>query len=208
MVVVGVRAYGDVNSNWPHWGGCSWLHLSRGGEPSAVRTGGYPQKMQVGSRSISVEEGFDSMRGSQWLAGVEAKISVAPVQGPSLVSGGVAQSGDRKARPFWPEVLTPGGAPLDDREMSWGDLAFDTDLVAGMLGHPHGAPPLHLCDIQLGQCRTIEPSALQLLAKELCCGTWSAWWLGAWVRLDFEGAPQIREGLRSPLTNERTRSIK
>ena len=114
------------------------------------------------------------MRGSQWLAGVEAKISVAPVQGPSLVSGGVAQSGDQKARPFWPEVLTPGGAPLDDREMSWGDLAFDTDLVAGMLGHPHGAPPLHLCDVQLGQCRTIEPSALQLLAKELCCGTWSA----------------------------------
>jgi hypothetical protein len=43
------------------------------------------------------------------------------------------------------------GAPLDDREVSWGDLAYDADLMAGVLGHPHGAPPLHSCDIGLRQ---------------------------------------------------------
>jgi hypothetical protein len=55
---------GDVNSNWPHWGGCSWLDLSRGGEPSAVRTGGYPQKMQAGSRSISVRRSSTRCEGA------------------------------------------------------------------------------------------------------------------------------------------------
>jgi hypothetical protein len=43
-----VQVSGDVNSNWPHWGGCSWLHLSRGGEPSAVRIGGYPRRCKWG----------------------------------------------------------------------------------------------------------------------------------------------------------------
>ena len=50
-----------------------------------------------------------------------------------------------------PEVLTPGGALLDDREVSWGDLAFDADLMECVLGHAHGAPALHSCDIQLRQ---------------------------------------------------------
>jgi len=82
---------------------------------------------------------------------VEAKVAVAPVQGPGLVGGGVTQAGDRKGGPFGPEVLAPGGTPLDDREVSWGDLAFDADLVAGVLGHPHSAPPLHSCHVQLRQ---------------------------------------------------------
>ena len=97
------------------------------------------------------EEVFDLVRGTQWLVEVEAKIAVAPVQGPRLVGGDVAQTGDRKARPFRPEVLAPGGAPLDDGEVSRGHLAFDAHLVAGVLGHPHGTPPLHACDVQLRQ---------------------------------------------------------
>jgi hypothetical protein len=64
-----------------------------------------------------------------------------------LVGSGVAQARDREAGPFWPGVLVPGSAPLDDREVSRGDLALDADLVAGVLGHPRGAPPLHSCDV-------------------------------------------------------------
>ena len=30
---------------------------------------------------------------------------------------------------------------MDDREVSCGDLALDADLVAGVFGHPRGAPP-------------------------------------------------------------------
>ena len=82
---------------------------------------------------------------------MEAEIAVAPVQGPRLVGGGVAQAGDRKAGPFRPEVLAPGGAPFDDGEVSWGDFALDADLVTGVFGHPRGGPPLHSCDIQFRQ---------------------------------------------------------
>ena len=53
--------------------------------------------------------------------------------------------------PFRPEVLTPGGTPLDDGELSWGGLAFDANLVAGVLGHSRSAPPLHSRDVQFGQ---------------------------------------------------------
>jgi hypothetical protein len=28
-----------------------------------------------------------------------------------------------------------------------GNLALDADLVAGVVGHPRGAPALHLCDV-------------------------------------------------------------
>ena len=94
------------------------------------------------------------MRG-KWLVAVEAKVAVAPVQSPRLFGGGVTQTGDRKGGPFRPEVSTPGGTPLDDGEVSWGELAFDADLVAGVRGHPRSAPPLHSCDIQLGQCHRI-----------------------------------------------------
>jgi len=45
----------------------------------------------------------------------------------------------------------PGSAPLDDREVSRGDLALDADLVAGVFGHPRGAPLLHSSDLYLGQ---------------------------------------------------------
>lgn len=63
------------------------------------------------------------------------------------LSAVVAQAGDRKAGPFRPEVCALGGAPLDDGEVSGGDLALDADLVAGVFGHPRCAPPLHSCDV-------------------------------------------------------------
>ena len=53
-----------------------------------------------------------------------------------------------KAGPFRSEVLPQGDAPFDDREVSCGDLALDADLVAGVFGHPRGAPSPHSCDVQ------------------------------------------------------------
>ena len=53
---------------------------------------------------------------------MEAKIAIAPVQGPSLVGGGVAQSGDRK-------MLDPVSGLLDQKSE---DFAFEVKgLTAG-----------------------------------------------------------------------------
>jgi hypothetical protein len=49
-----------------------------------------------------------------------------------------------------PEALAPRRAPLDDRRCR-GDLAFEADMVAHVLRHPHGTPPLHRCDNELRQ---------------------------------------------------------
>ena len=35
--------------------------------------------------------------------------------------------------------------------MSWGDVAFDADLVANVLGDLAGAPALHAGDVELGK---------------------------------------------------------
>jgi hypothetical protein len=35
--------------------------------------------------------------------------------------------------------------------MSWGDVAFDADLVADVLGDLAGAPALHAGDVELGK---------------------------------------------------------
>jgi hypothetical protein len=35
--------------------------------------------------------------------------------------------------------------------MSWGDAAFDADLVADVLGDLAGAPALHAGDVELGK---------------------------------------------------------
>ena len=44
------------------------------------------------------------------------------------------QPGDRESGPVGPEVLAPGRSAFADGQMSWGDVAFDADLVANVLG--------------------------------------------------------------------------
>jgi hypothetical protein len=63
---------------------------------------------------------------------------------------GVADAGDVKARPFGSEVLTPGGTSLDNGQMAGRDFTLDTDLVAGVLRHACGAPPMHSGHVQFG----------------------------------------------------------
>jgi hypothetical protein len=44
------------------------------------------------------------------------------------------QPDDRESGPVGPEVLAPGRSAFPDGQMSWGDVAFDADLVANVLG--------------------------------------------------------------------------
>ena len=44
------------------------------------------------------------------------------------------QPGDRESGAVGPEVLAPGRSAFADGQMSWGDVAFDADLVANVLG--------------------------------------------------------------------------
>jgi hypothetical protein len=47
--------------------------------------------------------------------------------------------------------------------MPWGDVAFDADLVANVLGNLAGAPTLHTGDVELGKSAS---SHLVMIAAE------------------------------------------
>ena len=61
------------------------------------------------------------------------------------------QPGDRESGPVGAEVLAPGRSAFANGQMSWGDVTFDADLVANVLGDPAGAPTLHAGDVELGK---------------------------------------------------------
>ena len=44
------------------------------------------------------------------------------------------QSGDRESGPVGSKVLAPGRSAFTNGQMSWGDVAFDADFVANVLG--------------------------------------------------------------------------
>ena len=44
------------------------------------------------------------------------------------------QPGDRESGPVGPKVLAPGRSAFANGQMSRGDVAFDADLVANVLG--------------------------------------------------------------------------
>jgi hypothetical protein len=53
--------------------------------------------------------------------------------------------------PVGAEVLAPGRSAFTDDQMPWGDVAFDADLAANMLGDLVGAPTLYAGDVELGK---------------------------------------------------------
>jgi hypothetical protein len=59
------------------------------------------------------------------------------------------QSGDRESGPVGSKVLAPGRSAFTNGQMSWGDVAFDADFVANVLGDLAGAPALHAGDVEL-----------------------------------------------------------
>ena len=82
---------------------------------------------------------MDSGAGFKWLVSVVFEVPVAPVQGPESGAFGVVQARDRKSGPFRTEVLAPWWSAFANGQMSWGDVAFDADLVANVLGDLVGA---------------------------------------------------------------------
>jgi hypothetical protein len=70
----------------------------------------------------------------------------------SIVCGlGVVQPGDRESGPVGPEVLAPGRSAFANSQMSWGDVTFDANFSASVLGDLAGAPTLHAGDVELGK---------------------------------------------------------
>ena len=61
------------------------------------------------------------------------------------------QAGDGEPGPIRPKVLAPGWAAFADGQMSWGDVAFDTDLAAKVLWDLAGAPALDPGDVNVGE---------------------------------------------------------
>ena len=61
------------------------------------------------------------------------------------------QPRDRESGPVGAKVLAPGWSTFADGQMSWGDVAFDADLVANVLGDLAGAPALYAGDVELGK---------------------------------------------------------
>jgi hypothetical protein len=61
------------------------------------------------------------------------------------------EAGDREAGPVGPELLAPRRSAFADGQMPWGDVAFDADLAADVLGDLFGAPALDAGDVKLGK---------------------------------------------------------
>ena len=61
------------------------------------------------------------------------------------------QPGDRESGPVGAEVLAPRRSAFANGQMSWGDVAFDADLVANVLWDLVGAPALYAGDVELGK---------------------------------------------------------
>lgn len=61
------------------------------------------------------------------------------------------QPGDRESGPVGTKVLPPGRSTFANGQMSWGDVTFDADLVANVLGDLDRAPALHAGDVELGK---------------------------------------------------------
>ena len=61
------------------------------------------------------------------------------------------QARDRKSGPIRTEVFAPRRAAFTDGQMPWGDVAFDTDLAAKVLGDLVGAPALDAGDVDVGK---------------------------------------------------------
>ena len=61
------------------------------------------------------------------------------------------QAADRKASPVGSGVPAPRRPAFADGQMSWGDVAFDADLVADVFGDLVGAPALDAGDVKLGK---------------------------------------------------------
>jgi hypothetical protein len=89
----------------------------------------------IGSAIEIVEEVLDSGAGVEWLVPVVFEVLIAPVQGSQTGGPGVVQAGDWEAGPVGSEILAPRRPAFANGQMPWGDVAFDADLAADVLGN-------------------------------------------------------------------------
>ena len=91
---------------------------------------GYPQKIAIGSRSIS------KSRSSRWgmaklIRKLEGQVTVTPVQCPGPGGLGIAEPGDRGLCPLRAKALAPGRPGTPRSSGAGADVAFHPDLTAG-----------------------------------------------------------------------------
>jgi hypothetical protein len=89
-----------------------------------------PQKIPVGSDSISARSGATVGAGLIWSYRCQRSLAVAPVKRPGLGFVVETQLGDPKARPLGSVLRLPGRAALDDRDGATAAAALHPDLVA------------------------------------------------------------------------------
>ena len=80
------------------------------------------------------------------------------------------QTRDGKPSPIEPEVLAPRWAAFADGQMSWGDVAFDTDLAAKVLWDLAGAPALDASDVDVGKSCGAHRVMIAVRAMIRTCG--------------------------------------
>ena len=83
------------------------------------------------------------------MVSVVFEVPVAPVQGPQTGGLAVVQAGYGESGPIGCHVLTVGWPAFADGQMPWGDIAFDTDLVAKAGWYLAGAPALDAGDVEV-----------------------------------------------------------
>ena len=106
----------------------------------------------------------------EWLVSVVFEVPVEPVQGPESGGFGVVQAGDGEPGPIGPYVLAPWWAAFADGQMSWGDVAFDTDLAAKVLWDLAGAPALDASDVDVGKSCRAHRVMIAVRAMIRTCG--------------------------------------
>jgi hypothetical protein len=87
---------------------------------------------------------LDSGAWAEWLVPVVLEVLAPPVQGPQTDGPGVVQAGDRELGPVGSDILAPRRPAFANGQMPWGDVAFDADIAADVLGNLLGAKQLNL----------------------------------------------------------------
>ena len=111
---------------------------------------------------------LDLGAGVEWLVAVVFEVVVAPIQGPKPGGPGVAHTGDREAGPVGSDIFAPRRPALANGQMPWGNVAFDADLAADVLGDLVGASALDAGDVEL---RRSAGGHVVMIAASNCTAT-------------------------------------
>ena len=120
----------------------------------------YPQKIAVGSRSISSSKSSTRLVGGTRSCSWKRRFRSPPIQRPRLRRLRVAQPCDRKSRPLGAHVLAPRWAALNDRQVPGSDVTLHADLVADVFRDALLAPAPNSCHIEIGKTLRCHPCSV------------------------------------------------